>query len=260
MNIHFHLRRFIMQKIIQKIKEKKSLKNIDDESIEEEIEEFLRRNPKIKRRLRENTLKEKEKKQIIKEVRETFNKTYGNFWKGNNCTLKDHQSTKEREQFYPLIYQRIFNEEETILDIACGLNPLSYKLIPKYQERKFIGTELTKEDVKKLNNYFKEEHINGKALQENLLKEKKFPKADITLLLKILDIIERKGHKKAEEILENIQSKRIVVSFSTKTLHSKNMKNPRRGWIEQLLKRKKWPYKKFLIPGEEFYLIEKQNS
>ena len=240
-----------MKELILQIKKKKTLQNIDDIFIQEQLDTFFKKNPKLKNK----ELKEKEKKLITKEIRNTLNRIYGTFWKDGNLTLKSHQSTKEREQYYPTIYRKIFEKKNitSILDLACGLNPLSYKHIEG--KKKFTATELTEEDIKKLNNYFKKNNINGKAIQHDLLRDNTFPKADMTFLFKILDLVDTKGHKRAEEILTNIKSKYIVVSFSTRDLLQKNMKNPRRGWFERLIERLNFTYEKFLIPGEEFYIL-----
>jgi prenyltransferase beta subunit len=97
-----------MQELIQEIKKKKSLQNIDDKFIEEQLQEFFRKNQKLEKKYKENILKEKEKKQIIKEIRNILNRIYGTFWKDNKLSLASHQSTKERQKHYEIIYKKRF--------------------------------------------------------------------------------------------------------------------------------------------------------
>ena len=139
------------------------------------------------------------------------------------------------------------------MDLACGFNPLTYNQLdckPKY-----IASELAKEDINNLNTYFKKNKINGKAIQQDLTKENKFPKADITFLFKILDLLTK---KQSEYIITNLKSKYIIISFSTRTLKNIKMNYPRRGWLERMLKRLNKSYKKLSYSNEIFYIIENQ--
>ena len=82
------------------------------------------------------------------------------------------------------------------------------------------------------------------------------PKADLCLLLKVLDIM-GKNRKVSEEILKKVPCPKILVSFSTKKLSGKSMTRPRRIWFERTLEHLGFPFKKFEIPNEIFYLIDK---
>lgn len=239
-----------LNKLVKKIKEKKSLKKIDDKLVLEQINKFT--TPKT------NLEKKKDFKKILKQIRNELNKIYGQYQLKESLTLQSHKSTKERSPYYKDLYKNIFQitgKPKSILDLASGLNPLSYKFLnckPKY-----IATELTKEDVNNLNYYFKKNKINAKAIQKDLTKQKTFPKTDITFLFKVLDTIETKGHKLSEQIIKNLKSKYIIVSFSTLTVKGQRMRYPRRGWFEQMLKRLNIEYKKIIIPNEIFYILKK---
>jgi len=243
--------------LIQKIKEKKSLHNLEDHYVQEEINKFLKQNQKLKNKLKEKTLKKKDKEQIIKEVRNILNIVYGQFWIGEKLELDSHKSTKERIEDYNEIYQKIFSitgKPKTILDLGAGLNILTYK---DYPEIHFIATELTKIDCEKIKEYYKNNKINAEIIQTDLRTHLEFPKADLCFMFKILDTIEKKGHKLAEELIQKIKAKYIVVSFSTITVHNQKMNYPKRGWIEQLTKRLEYETEKFETRNEIFYIIKK---
>lgn len=244
----------MIKNLINKIKQKSSLKNLDDKFVEKYIQEYFKNNPKIKSILENHPKPEKSKyfKKIIKEVRNELNKTYGIFWINNKLTLESHSSTKERLKLYPNIYKKIFlitGKPKSIIDISCGLNPLTYS---QFKDIKFIATELTKNDCDKLKKYFKKNKIIGKVLQINLLNKNKFPKTDITFLFKILDIIPK---NKTEEIIKSLQSKYIVVSFSLINIHGKKMNYPLQGWFQRMLKRLKLKYELIKEENEIFYII-----
>ena len=249
---------YMHELLIKKTKEKKSLINLDDEIVEGYIKDYFKKNPKIKVILENHSKpgKSKEFKNIIKEIRNNLNRIYGQFQLNKNLTLESHASTKERINIYPHIYKKIFSitgEPKTILDISSGLNPLSYKYLgckPYY-----IATELAKYDCEILKGYFKKENISGKVLQINLLKENRFPKADISFLFKVLDILNNK--KLAENIIKNLDARYIVASFSLITVKGKRMNYPMQGWFQRMLKRLNLNYTIIKEENEIFYVIKK---
>src|SRR3989344_1271171 len=207
--------------LIKRIKEKRSLENLDDEFIKGYIDNYFKNNPKIKGILEKHPNRGKSRK--LKDL-------------NKELTLESHKSTKERMKIYPYIYKKIFSitgEPKIILDISCGLNPLSYKYLG--YKPYYIATELTKKDCEVLRYYFKKENINGNVLQINLLKQNKFPNADIAFLFKILDII--KDKKLVENIIKDLSVKYIVVSFSLIDIKGKKMNYPLQGWFQRMLKR-----------------------
>ena len=97
--------------------------------------------------------------------------------------------------------------------------------------------------------------INTAKAIENTIK--KLPKADICFLFKVLDPLERKGHKFSEMLITKIKSNFLVVSFSIKTISNKKMNQPRRIWFELMLKRLNYHFKVFKTSNEIYYIIKK---
>jgi 16S rRNA (guanine(1405)-N(7))-methyltransferase len=174
-----------------------------------------------------------------------------------------HESTKERLPVYSEIYQRIFHitgNPKSILDLGCGLNPLSYK----YMKIKpaYCAIDISSNITNVVNDFFSKNKIRGKALIMNLreIRTKKLPlpKADVCFMFKLLDSIEiEKGHKLAEQLIKSVSCKWLAISFSTKTLSGKKMRHPYRGWIEQLCRRLGYFYEILETENEVFYLVRK---
>lgn len=244
--------------IINKIKEKKSLDNLDNKFIKGYIDNYFKDSQKIKDILEKHPKLEKSKefKNIVKEVRNELNRIYGMFQLNKDLRLESHTSTKERMKIYPSIYKNIFSitgEPKRILDISCGLNPLSYNYLgckPYY-----IATELTRKDCEILEKYFKKEDIRGEVLQMDLFKEHKFPKADVAFLFKVLGILNDK--KLAERIIKNLEVKYIIASFSLITVNGRKMNYPLQGWFQRLLKRLNLKYELIKEENEIFYVIKR---
>jgi len=249
-----------MKEIINKIKEKKPLDRLDDDYVKEFIGLFLKKDPKLNKKLLNNELKKKDFEKIVKNVRNELNKTYGQFWLDNNLDLNSHRSTKEREKFYSDFYKKIFNvtgKVNSILDLGAGLNPLTYKYINDYKNVYFYSIELTKKDCEQIKSVFGKDKIKGEIIQADLRVYNKFPKVDLCLMLKLVESLETNGHKLAEYLINSIKAKFIVVSFSTVDVKGRRMNYPRRGWIEKLLERLDLYYEIFEEHNEIFYVIKK---
>lgn len=247
--------------IIEKIKQKKEFKYLDNSFIAEILNNYIK-----KYNIKLENLKEKEIKIIIKEIRLKLRLYTGRFQISFKKRLKllelnkiqellsTHFSTAERLEFYPKLKQLIKNLKiNSILDLACGLNPIAIA----NHEIKFYASDIDKENLILVKIFFKKNKIQGKTFIYDITKIKNnLPKTDLTLLLKILDILE-KPYKLTEKILKEIKSKYFLISFATKTLSGKRMNNPKRFWLERLLNSKKLNYQIFSSDNEIFYLVEK---
>jgi len=125
----------------------------------------------------------------------------------------------------------------------------------------YIASDINKDDLKFIEDYFEVEGVNGETIQLNLLDIKKKDifsnlNADVCFLFKVLDPLEQsKSHKLSEILIQAIPTKWIVVSFATKTVAGKAMSYPERGWIERMLDRIDYKFTKFKTSTEIFYII-----
>jgi len=249
-------------RIIEKIKLKKELSDIPDSLVEETLISILKKN-----NLSSVPEREKQQKQIIKETRAELRKYTGRFQINSrkrekllqqgslNKILESHTSTRERLKIYPELIKTIKElNPKSILDLGAGLNPLA--IADKF-DAYYHALDIKALEIELINNYFRKNKIKGKAEVKNIREMDNFPNADLTLIFKTLDIIETKGHRYAYRIMQNLKnkSKCIIVSFSTKTLSGKSMKQARRVWFENILKYLNYTYNIKLFDNEIFYLI-----
>jgi len=261
--------------IIKKIKEKKELSSISDEYVLETLERIILQNPKLAKAIKENRTRSSEYKDAIKKTRAKLRIEYGMFSEelpereeilkkeqDDDKLLLTHKSTAERINIYPYIYQKIFDITgipKKILDLGCGMNPASNKYM-QLADFEYYAGELSEKDCKFIEKYFRKRKIKGKAFATNLKKPELLeilPEADVCFLFKVLDTVEKKGHKLAEEIINKVNAKWIVASFATHNLGGKRMEHPRRGWIERMLERLEYKFKIIEEENEIFYVIEK---
>jgi len=261
----------MINKLINEIKKKKELRNIDNNFIKNLIKKDYE---KIKEKIisHSHPKKSKEFKKIVKDARKILHDVYGVFntdlTKRRNLLkkiknnpknkdlhlslLKTHRSSRERLPFYSKVYEKILNKnDKIILDVGCGLNPVSWIFMKN--KLKYIALELTDEDCEFLNEYFKAVKLDGKAIKKDLLNIDKFPKADVCFIFKVLDSLEAIKKGISKEILKKLNCKKIVVSFPSRTLSGKGRISTRK-WFERLLKN----FERFEIENEIFYIINKK--
>lgn len=238
--------------LVKKIKEKKELSGVPRKIILKELELYLK-----KENISLTNLRGKDAKIVVSAIRAILRRMTGQFALSDKNELK-HKSSKEREKIYPSL-KKLISELNTksILDLGCGLNPL-------YLATKgiiYYAYDVNEYDLGKIKEYFVKNTISGKVKIYDLRDDKEvFPETDLCLILKVFDVIENRGHKLAENIINRINSKYILISFSTRTLSGKAMNHPQRGWIERLLFRFGFSYVSFKGKNEVFYLASRHQS
>lgn len=242
--------------IIKKIKKKKELSGIPDKIVKEILDEKLRKLG-IKGRLNG-----KNEKIIVKEVRESLRNYVGRFKDNKKAgifiekgevekALLSHSSTRERQKFYPELKKIIKKlSPRKILDLGCGLNPIAIA-----QGYEYYASDIDETNLKIIKQFFKKEGIKGKTFLADIRKKRNFPKSDLCLILKVLDIL-KLPHRDVESLISSIPSKNLIVSFSTTTLSGKPMRDKRRFWFERILEKKKLKFKTIDSNNEIFYIIQ----
>lgn len=259
-----------MKQVISDILSKKELTTISENIVEQIIKEKL--DKKIKQIISEKRYKTKQYKQFIKKIRAILRRQYGAFqnpkinrkklfekkdWEG---LLKSHKSSKERFSYYNELYKKIFEitgKPKSILDIGCGMNPISYEYM-NLKKIEYLACDISNSDLNIINKYFKIKKINGKIKLFDAIRDKySFKKYDIIFAFKLFEILETtRSHKLTENIIKKLKAKYIVASFSTKTLSGRKMSRARRGWFEVMNKRLGNKLKIIELENEIFYIIE----
>jgi len=273
----------MIKEFVKTIKDKKSLKNLDDSFVEKLILDYLDKHLKLKKKLVEHpkVLKSKEFDVLLKEVRKKLHEVYGVFNLGvisldglrkalegegdvaeeHKKLLMKHKSSMERIDDYEFIYEKIFSvtgKPKSVLDLACGLNPLSFVFMG-LKKVDYYAYEVSSKDVKFLKEYFKlmkGKGLNGKGVAVDLLHAGKFPKTDVCFLFKTLDSLEALKKDYSYELFDKINSKFIVVSFATKSIGGRGKLGDRK-WFLRFLEKKKYRYEGFELGNEVFYVVRR---
>ncbi|MBL7056733.1 hypothetical protein ISS09_00475 [Candidatus Woesearchaeota archaeon] len=265
-----------MEELIVDIMSKKELQNLDKKIIEKELKNFLEKNHNLKKKLetKDYNKRSEEYKIVLKEIRRQLRDIYGVFIQKNYSKreklleknsieeiLKLHKSTKERLPYYKEVYSKIFEitgKEQTILDLACGLNPISYGFLG--YKPKYIASEISEKDLEFIQEFFNKKNINGKTIAIDLVTEQNKLgniEADICFLFKALDSLETRKRHISKALIETLNCKWIVVSFSKISLGgSKKIEKSKRNWLITFINKKSFSYKEFEVKNEFFVVIK----
>ena len=273
---------------------KKELSGLSAEFVTEKINKMLSYDGKLKKRVvakasackaYDQFRRTKEREELLKRTRAELREVYGAFIlegykkraelleelkreptrEAHDRILELHQSTKERLPYYDYVYRKIFETTgipRRIVDLACGLNPISYPYISALDCRpEYLACDISEEDMKFIEEYFKVRNIKGAAVKVDLLKDDISGLTsgfDVCFLFKALDTLEATKRNISREIMKKASSSYIVVSFATKSIGGKkSIQNERRSWFDKLVKKGGWGCSLFELPNEIFYIIKK---
>lgn len=253
-----------MDSLVAQIKDKRELRSLPDPLVEKTLKDYLAKNklklPKA----------EKEIKLILKEVRAELRRYTGQYTLKSNIKhikeilssnnledlLKEHRSTKERIQDYPIIKQIINNlNPKSILDLGCGINPIA---IAKKAVR-YHAYDINDADLHIVREFFKQNKIEGDTHHLDIRTIEVFPKVDLCIIFKVLDILGEQRNEVTEHLLKVIEAKHFLISFSTVTLSGRPMNSPYRRWFERILKELNYHYDVKRTSQELLYLIKKSD-
>lgn len=241
-------------------------------------------------------------KASIKELQRELHTTYSQFLSSQdskkeqlltNATsisnlLLTHKSTIERVDSYDEIYLYIIkqfiindsslslenNSQLTILDIGCGMNPLSIeKFIHSYSTNssknnssnnvKWIGCDVHQEDMNYISKAYERFNYLGEFFSCDLTREDekekiKSKEVDVLFAFKVLDSLEHIQRNISFDILKELDYKVGVISFATYSLgRRKKIPITKRAWILKFLEREKWTYSIYETENEAYIVYKK---
>jgi SAM-dependent methyltransferase len=234
-----------IQGLVAKVKEKRELSGISDNIVLGHIRRHIIDDFAV------SSMPEKDIKELVSSVRAELRRISGSFQSSD----AENISVRERSDIYPLLSSLFSSLRiKSVLDLGCGLNP---RHLAK-SGMKYHAYDINEASLKEVKQYFDGNNIEGAVKVYDLIADNdEFPHVDITLFMKVFDVLEKSGHKLAEKLITRANSKYLLVSFPTKTLSGAPMRHPQRGWIEHLLKRLGFSFVFFSAKNEIFYLASR---
>ncbi len=230
-----------LNNIINKLKSKKELKDLDDNFIKARILEYSNKNKVDLRNERSKSYR-----LMFKTLRKKLREVYGMF-----------RIVKEERNLD--FYKEFFNKfkPKTVMDLGCGLEPLRYTTL---YNSKYYCYDINSNEIIKINDFFKKNNVNGKADVFNLVDNnlEKLPKTDLCFILKVLESLETVKKDFSKELLSKIKAKIIIVSFAKVALGKRvKIRKAGRSWFRRVLKQLNYDYEIKDFNDEIVFIIRK---
>lgn len=175
--------------------------------------------------------------------------------------LAAHASTRERlpilTDFYGLIWGA-FPAVQSVIDVACGLNPLAIPLMALPPGVAYTAVDLYTDMADFLTAFFGLIGQAGAALCADVL-QTPLPPADCALILKTLPPLEQIRPGGAASLLDAIQAPNMVISYPVASLggRGKGMADQYTAQFTALMAGRGWQVERHIFPAELVFIVRK---
>jgi 16S rRNA (guanine(1405)-N(7))-methyltransferase len=176
--------------------------------------------------------------------------------------MKNHASTAERlpivEEFFSISLADI-GPVHSVLDLACGLNPLAFPFMPLAEDVTYLAGDIYLDMVDFLNKAFQKMPVQGQAFPLDLAAETPQQQVQVAFLLKTLPCMEQQVKDSGRRLLTELQAEHLLVSFPIASLggRSKGMAEHYDAYLQNAIAGRPWKVKRFDFAAELAYLISK---
>ncbi len=153
--------------------------------------------------------------------------------------LRAHSSTRERlaalDDFYPPIWA-VTGTPRSVLDLACGLNPLTLPWMGLSAEVTYLATDVDRRPLRTVEAFFEIVGQPHRVEVRDLVADPPDEGADVALLFKLVTTLDRQDPDASERLLAALRVRHAVVSFPVRSLagRGKGMERTYRARLERL--------------------------
>lgn len=173
-----------------------------------------------------------------------------------------HLSTRERLPLLDSFYREIFavtGRPSSLLDIACGLNPLAFPWMDLPPGAQFHAYDIHEPRIDFLNHYFRRQGLPPLARVQDVARQFPQETADVALFLKEMPRFVRNYGDLGRPLLQALRARWLVVSYPAVSTHGgRNLTNRYREFMAQLTDGLPWTTTEILFDGELVFCIEKK--
>lgn len=171
-----------------------------------------------------------------------------------------HISSEERlpilDDFYAEVF-RVTGQPDTILDVACALNPLAFPWMELPTTTKYYAYDIHEERVEFINYYFSLQGLSLLARVQDVAIQPPEESGDVALFLKELPRYER-NYGGGLGLLEALRADYLVVSFPTVSLHGgRSLTDHYRKFFYELVQDKSWGITELQFESELVFCCKK---
>ncbi len=179
--------------------------------------------------------------------------------------MQSHASTAERlpfvEEFYMTLFGVIDSPIESILDVACGLNPLALAGIPLPDLEAYYAYDIFTDQMAFLDKFLYYIHpYVGVAEVRDVIYRPPTQSADVALVLKLLPVLEQWDKNAGMALLRALNCPVLIVSFPTKSLSGRGNKGMAENYAARFLAQielEGWHNTRYDFPNELAFIVRK---
>lgn len=175
--------------------------------------------------------------------------------------MQAHASTRERlpilDEFYETIFANL-PSVRTVLDLACGLNPLAYPWLPLPDDVQFTAVDIYSDMLHFIQDFFEIAGVNGRTQQRDIIGNPPTEPYDLILLLKTLPCLEQVDKHAAADLLDAVNGRFLLISYPAQSLGGRS-KGMVENYTEQfmgLVNGRNWQFQRFEFATELAFLVQ----
>jgi 16S rRNA (guanine(1405)-N(7))-methyltransferase len=176
--------------------------------------------------------------------------------------MRHHASTRERLPILDSFYNTVFEALPpiaSVLDVACGLNPLAIPWMPLAPGATYTACDLYADMIDFLNGFFRLAGIDGRAQVCDLISGPPRQRADLALVLKTLPTLDQIARDAGRDLLRALDTPYMLVSFPARSLggRDKRMAEHYAERFEALVGAEGWQAERCEFAAELAFLVRK---
>jgi len=176
--------------------------------------------------------------------------------------MKGHTSTAERlpiiESFFKTTLASIA-PIDSVLDLACGLNPLAIPWIPLAEKFTYHACDIYLDMLAFVQTFFNHFTIQGRTFPCNLESEVPQENVQVAFFLKSLPCLEQLDKTIGIRLIEKVRADHILISFPVRSLGGLNKGMPKfyHDHFYELVAGTNWTIQEFAFETELAFLVSK---
>jgi 16S rRNA (guanine(1405)-N(7))-methyltransferase len=155
----------------------------------------------------------------------------GETWQGSwdepmraacRSALETHASTRERnrelDRFYPDLWRAVGRTPRSVLDLACGLNPLALPFMSLDATTEYLACDSDRRVLDEVETFLELTGQPHRTWPCDLVTGAPDVVVDVALLLKAVPLLDQQDRTAALRVVAGLRARHVVVSFPARSL------------------------------------------
>ena len=176
--------------------------------------------------------------------------------------MATHASTRERlpilERFYTMLLSEV-GPVRSILDLACGLNPLALPWMPLEGEVDYYAYDIYQRMIDFLNAALPLLGVHGQAQVCDIIQDCPDQRVDVAFVLKTIPCLEQADKEAGQQLLRTLNAAHIVISFPVSSLggRSKGMAAYYEQHFRKMIEGEAWQVRRYEFETELAFIVNR---